>query len=138
MDGRGHWLEKRRVRGYVNPNRSLLDIILQFSLFRYGFDPFSDYTTVSGVIRYALGSQQFNHSFKGLVYGTSTAYGLPFCYRRAGLLILGMIMVFRALPVKLNIWHQMQSPLGQAPHFLHIHNGLTIVSVLVSILFQVT
>ena len=107
-------------------------------MFRQGLGPVTDYMTVSGVLRHALGFLQFNHLFQELVYGTSTAYGLPFCYRRAGLLILGMILVLRVLPLQLTSWHEVKSPLRQALHFLIlIHHGLTLVSVLGTMLFQV-
>lgn len=81
---------------YVCPHFSIVAVLFQFINFRDGFDPFINYKTFYGLIRCVLGIIQFDHILKGITYGTSTAYGRRFCFRRAALLVSGMLLAIRA------------------------------------------
>ncbi|KAL4742387.1 hypothetical protein BDV11DRAFT_19608 [Aspergillus similis] len=81
---------------YVHPNHSVTAVLVQLAMFSNGLDPFSDCKTFFGLLRCVLGIIHLDHTLKGIMYGTSTAYGWRFCVRRAGLLVLSITLVLRA------------------------------------------
>ncbi|KAL3469128.1 hypothetical protein BJX99DRAFT_87648 [Aspergillus californicus] len=81
---------------YMHPNNCILQLIFFVATFFRGEDPFSDYTTLYGLSRCILAIIQFDHIIKGITYGTSTAYGRVFCFRRACILVSCMLLVISA------------------------------------------
>ncbi|QKX59121.1 uncharacterized protein TRUGW13939_06252 [Talaromyces rugulosus] len=140
MDDRPKWQRygdnkprfKRLSWHYVNPNSSIMAVLFHFAMFHDGFDPFNNYTTFSGILRCVLGVIQFNHILRGIVYGTSTAYGRVLCYRRAALLIFGMFMVLRSFSMTFDLVFEdyVHTLLGKALNALIlIQFGLTVAAL---------
>ncbi|KAL2812119.1 hypothetical protein BJX63DRAFT_397623, partial [Aspergillus granulosus] len=114
---------------YEHPN-NIIPMILTFSLFINGFDPFSNCCTLSGMLSCMLGIVHFNHMLKGITYGTSTAYGRRFCLRRTSFMVGGMLLFVRvASTPTLKTGLAGRSTLGTAlVVLLHLQYGLSAIA----------